>query len=1080
MAFTGVLGSIDTSLGQFELAALGGSDPLHPNVSSSLALTQLAIVSHTSNVSASNTLALVSTAVHIAPITPVVGYTGGQTRQVYVKDITGNQELYLLNPDTQSHYPASTTKLMTALLLVENVGTLSGSVTLTTADVTDPYTGSSSAGFAAGDVTTWEGLLYAIFLPSSFEAAQCVARLVGDMYYAAAGNTGTQGMTRFVEEMNNRAFALGMGNTNYVDAVGGSQSGTTVRNVMSVRDCSTVCKEVFTHSIIRTVAGTATYSLPITGGRTTTLSLVGYNRFINGPTNNQQGVKDSTVIGGKNGTWNDSGGHYNLSQIITTPSGNEVLITVYNAETLYALMLDVQGIMYSIVRDFPYLGSPGYDPGDAAWTNVKMLVGGDGSIVDESTVGRSLTVNSVTTGSPVIATPGGMIYNARTDYVLAADAADLEFGTGNATIEVFWEGSGETGPPESIFFAKHDHVTPRREWLIEYFSGNLSLYVSTNGTTNIGVNAFPVSTEETNTFFNGAPRHLALVKNGSTWDLYVNGEKGANSITASAAADTSVEATIGYKYGTGFAALGSYDEFRITNGTARYSGYKVTIDPRKLARKGSGTVSASDSLVLTQTATRNITSNQSVNHTLTFSQQGARTAFGTASSTLSLTDSATVQKVRYVIASSALALTQTLDRSMTYSRVATQGMILTHAATRTMSYFRTVVTPITFNQSDIGIASKLASNTLALTQSATFVYSHGAHHILELTQVGDRNMTYVRSLHDFLGIFQVLGLNGTYNKAASNTLALTQLAKATNTKSVRQTLPLTDLAIATVAKSSFNSLVLSDAASVAKTSNVVGTDALILNDVIIIQKSTAVQTFHALGMNQFAKGTKVLNATASNTLALTQALVQEYFNESVSQTLALTQMATCQKITNPSVTQTLVLTQAVVLSKTIVRSLTDTLVFKTAFQKYIGVADQPYVSVPVLQGVVIKKKCILTLEAPDQSIVLPCPQFNDGEAATGKLNIKRAMDGTRRVYRRDSPTSKLKYDFVMDRKKAIELRNFVLNNNSNLLRMVNHKGEIWYVLLTNSPFTFTEQAFWDSSWGNKSTVTLELEGTRVN
>lgn len=1087
MAFTGVLGSSDARLGNFNLAMLGGgSSSLNQSVSNSLTLTQNAVCSHTSNVAASNTLSLVGTATRITPITPIVGYTGGQTRQVYVKDITGNQELYLLNPDTQSHYPASTTKLMTALLIMENVTTLTNSVTLTTADVTDPFGGSSSAGFAAGDVTTWEGLLYAIFLPSAFEACQCAARLIGDMIYAAAGNTGTSGMTRFVEAMNAKASALGMSNTNYTDPVGGSQTTTTVRNVMSVRDCSTVCKEVFTYSTIRTIAGTPTYSLPITGGRTTTLSLVGYNRFINGPTNNQQGIKDSTVIGGKNGTWFDSGTgwHYNLSQIFTTPSGHEVLVTVYNAETLYALTLDVQGIMYSVLRDFPYLATPGYNPNDSLFSNVKMLVGGDGSIVDESNVARTLTPTSVTTGSPVIATTGALIYNARTDSVTAADATDLEFGSSDATVEVFWSGTGETAPPESAFFAKADHTgTPRREWVIEYDGSNhLGIFVNSSGTgwTN-QANAFNLSNEERDTFFNGAPRHIALVKSGSTWSLYINGELGTSAVTGvSAALDTTVEVAIGYKYGTGFSALGSYDEFRLTNGNARYTNYKHTIDPRKFGRQAGGTVSAGNALVLTQTASPSLTYNRSISQTLTFTQEGARTEFGVASDTLTLTQTVAVQKVRYVNASSSLALTQAVDRSMTYNRIVNQGMILTQAATRTMSFYRSLTTPLVFSQNDIGIASKLASNTLALSQTLTYTYSHGARNDLTLTQVGDRSMTYGRSLHDFVGLFQGLFLNGFYNKAASNALSLTQQAVATNTKSVKQTVPLTDLATCTVSKSAFNSLDFTDAASVSHTANVTGTDALVLHDTLVMQKSTAVRAAHAFGMNQFARGTRVLHATASNTLVLQEALVQRYLNESVTQTLGLSQTVTCHKVSSPSVTQSLALTQAIVLSKTIVRSLTDTLVFKNSFQKYIGVADRPYVAVPVVQGVLIKKKCILTLEAPGQSIVLPCPQFNDGEAGTGRLNIKRAMDGTRRVYRRDSPTSKLKYDFVMDRKKAIELRNFVLNNNSNLLKMVNHKGEIWYVLLTNSPFTFTEQAFWDSSWGNKSTVTLELEGTRVN
>lgn len=349
-----------------------------------------------------------------------------------------------------------------------------------------------------------------------------------------------------------------------------------------------------------------------------------------------------------------------------------------------------------------------------------------------------------------------------------------------------------------------------------------------------------------------------------------------------------------------------------------------------------------------------------------------------------------------------------------------------------------------------------------------------------MTQLVAVSVTYIQSLHDFLGVFHRVATIGTYTKTPSSFLALTQVASGQVTKSVLQHLSLTHQADGQLVTPAFDTVFLSQLANVSKTSNVEGDNLLILNQDVEVERSIAVAASNALGMSQFARGTKRLTVSASNSLILTQALVQRYFDESVPQTLTLSDSATVQKIAKDSASQVLTLTQSVVLSKTLVRNVTDTLVFQHSFLKYTGLASQPYVSVPEAQGILVKKHCVLILEAPTLTIVLPCPQFNDSEGGNGKLTVKRAMDGTRRIYRRDSPTSKLKYDFVMDRKKAIELRSFVLTQNSTPLKLTNHKGELWMVLLTNSPFTFTEVAFWDSSWGNKSTVTLELEGTRLN
>lgn len=518
-----------------------------------------------------------------------VGQPGGQIPGVHVRDITNGWDLYTLNADTVNNYPASTTKLMTALLIQEYKGSVLGTetVTLSSADVTDPIGGLSTAGLQAGDVCFWNDLLYALFLPSSFEACQCAARIIGDLIYANAGNTGDQGMTRFVEQMNIRAGQLGMTNATYFDPFGGSQTGATIRNQNSPRDLSIVCTQVFTHSNLRAIAITPTHNSTITGANARTLTLTGYNRFTNGPTFNQQGASDPSMLGGKNGSWSDSGtGHtaFSYSGIWKAPGGQEVVITTMDSQTLYSMMLDQRGMMYMLLRDFPYLA-----PGtvyDASFADVQLLIGADGSIVDESAAARTVTANSVTVGSAVIESSGGMLFNSGTDYVSVPTDSSLNVGSADMTVETWFSGNGTVpgGGVEFIYFSKANGDGSQKEWVINEFSGAIQTFASSDGSNWTHTTDLQFTSQDQATWHNGAPRHLALIKSGSTWQGYICGEIGANAFSMSSAAAGTAPVALGNAYAGSSGCSGNFDDFRVTIGLARYSGFMFTPVSQKFGR----------------------------------------------------------------------------------------------------------------------------------------------------------------------------------------------------------------------------------------------------------------------------------------------------------------------------------------------------------------------------------------------------------------------------------------------------------------------------------------------------------------
>ncbi len=80
--------------------------------------------------------------------------------------------LYEKNAD-EKRYPASTTKIMTALLTLENVSDLSAVVTAEASDFENVTADSSNAGIKLGEQVTVKDLLYALMLPSRMRRPTC-------------------------------------------------------------------------------------------------------------------------------------------------------------------------------------------------------------------------------------------------------------------------------------------------------------------------------------------------------------------------------------------------------------------------------------------------------------------------------------------------------------------------------------------------------------------------------------------------------------------------------------------------------------------------------------------------------------------------------------------------------------------------------------------------------------------------------------------------------------------------------------------------------------------------------------------
>lgn len=106
-------------------------------------------------------------------------------------------------------YPASMTKMMSVLVAIENIEDMSKTYTIESEVLEGLEEANASvAGFDEGDVVTYEDLLYGIMLPSGADASRAIAFT---LFGSEEG---------FVKKMNEKAKALKMKNTHFVNTSG--------------------------------------------------------------------------------------------------------------------------------------------------------------------------------------------------------------------------------------------------------------------------------------------------------------------------------------------------------------------------------------------------------------------------------------------------------------------------------------------------------------------------------------------------------------------------------------------------------------------------------------------------------------------------------------------------------------------------------------------------------------------------------------------------------------------------------------------------------------------------------------------
>ncbi|MGN0158308.1 MAG: serine hydrolase [Brotaphodocola sp.] len=225
-------------------------------------------------------------------------------------DAATGQVLFGKNED-QQFYPASITKVMTALLVLEHCN-LNDIVTFSASATTNLESGAVALGIVEGDQLTVEQCLYGLLLKSANEIGNGLAEHV-------AGS-----VSAFADMMNEKARALGCKNTHFVNPHGLNNT----EHKTTPYDMALIMRAALQNETFRKIDTTTSYQFPATKNAGTRTITMGHKMMYPSDSRYYEGI-----IGGKTG--------------YTSKAGNTLVTGVENnGVRLIAVIMKSQGTHY--------------------------------------------------------------------------------------------------------------------------------------------------------------------------------------------------------------------------------------------------------------------------------------------------------------------------------------------------------------------------------------------------------------------------------------------------------------------------------------------------------------------------------------------------------------------------------------------------------------------------------------------------------------------------------------------------------------------------------------------------------------
>ena len=198
-----------------------------------------------------------------------------------------NGEIIYKRAIQEKIYPASITKLMTAILVVDNCE-LDDIVTVSENAVHSVPSGYVNANLQVGEQLTVEDLLYAMLVPSANDAANALAEHVGGS------------IESFAAMMNSKAKELGCLGSNFTNPSGLHQEN----HYTTTEDLYFIAREAYSKAVIKKIIGTMQYALPSTNKYTGTQRIFTTTNYMK--RKNMPKYYCDYCIGGKTGYTGDA------------------------------------------------------------------------------------------------------------------------------------------------------------------------------------------------------------------------------------------------------------------------------------------------------------------------------------------------------------------------------------------------------------------------------------------------------------------------------------------------------------------------------------------------------------------------------------------------------------------------------------------------------------------------------------------------------------------------------------------------------------------------------------------------------
>ena len=215
-------------------------------------------------------------------------------------NLDNGEILYEKNADEKVSI-ASLTKIMTALVTLENIQDLDKQVVLINQDFQGLVQANAvTAGFTKGEIVTYKDLLYGLLLPSGADAAKALARNV------AGSEDG------FIKMMNDKVKELDLKQTNFSTVIGLDDEN----NYSTARELSLIFKEALKNNDFKTIIKAKQY--------TTSDSKIKFKSTIQSNAKKFD-IDIPYILGGKTGTTTDAG--LCLATIAKANNVNYMLVT---------------------------------------------------------------------------------------------------------------------------------------------------------------------------------------------------------------------------------------------------------------------------------------------------------------------------------------------------------------------------------------------------------------------------------------------------------------------------------------------------------------------------------------------------------------------------------------------------------------------------------------------------------------------------------------------------------------------------------------------------------------------------------